>query len=363
MKNFIRILDRYVVCNFLMPFIYCMLAFILLFIIGDLFEHLDDFLEIPRWPAVMLKYYILFIPSTFIYITTFSTLLALLYSLGKMQKYNEISAMRTAGISIHRITLPLLLISLFLSLAVLYINETVVPHTLKQTELLKKEQAQPGVKFKELLRDVSLYNPSTNRSYYFESFNTSNNTATGVTIYELKPGGKPYKRISAREAAWLDGSWWFFKGIVYTFPAGEKPVKRILVKETFDFEIRPADLEASKKEISEKSYRELKQYLKRKEGFPLSALRPALVELNQKIALPLACFIMGLIGVSFGLRVGRGGMMAGVGISLALGFLYYVLYSMAGALGKQGYLFPWLAAWAGNIVFGIGGLVMLIRLN
>ena len=94
----IRLLDRYVVKQFMVPFVYCLVAFNILFIVGDLFEHLDDFLEIPNWPTVMVKYYLLFIPSTFNYIAAISVLLSLLYSLGALKKYNEISAMRSAGV-------------------------------------------------------------------------------------------------------------------------------------------------------------------------------------------------------------------------------------------------------------------------
>lgn len=359
----IRLLDRYVVKKFLAPFVYCLAAFDLLFIIGDLFEHLYIFLRIPNWPSVMLKYYLLFLPSTFTYITAISILLSLLHSLGAMRKHNEISAMRSSGVSIYRITFPLLIICLGCSFAVFYINENVVPQTSKQSERIREEQAGSGNPFQDVLQDVTYYNPLTNRSFYFESFDPGNNTATGATVYELRPDGQPIKRISAREAAWLDNKWWFFKGFVFTFAPDKKPLKRTLTKEVFDFEVQPEDLKQSKKEFSYLSYRELKELLQRKKGFPLAGLRPGLVELHQKIALPLACLIMGLLGISFGLRGGRGGMLAGVGISLALGFLYYIIYSMAGALGKQGYLPPWLAAWLGNIIYGAAGLVMLIRLD
>ena len=72
---------------------------------------------------------------------------------------------------------------------------------------------------------------------------------------------------------------------------------------------------------------------------------------------------MGLIGTAFGLKIGRGGVLSGVGISMVLGFLYYVLYSASIAMGNEGVIAPWLAAWSGNIVFGVAGLYMLKRLN
>jgi len=356
-----RLLDRYICKKFLAPFIYCMVAFIMLFIIGDLFENLEDFLDAPNWFLVIIKYYLLFIPSTISYITAISILLALLSSLGILQKSNEISAMRSAGISIYRIALPLLILSFFISLCVLYINERIVPQSLRESQLLKNQYS--GDSFEEILSDITYYNPLTNRSYHFKSFNQTKNTATGVTIHELRPNGKPYRRITADEAAWLDEKWWLFNGFVYTFPLSDIPIKRTLRKESFDLEVQPQDLIESEDSISHLGYMELKESLERKSGFPLFILRPLLVELHQKLALPIACLIMSLLGVSFGLRGGKGGMLAGVGISLMLGFLYFAIFSIAGAMGNQGYLQPWLAAWSANIIFGSVGMYFLVRLN
>jgi len=356
-----RILDRYICKKFLVPFTYCMVSFIMLFIIGDLFENLEEFLGTSNWLPVIIKYYLLFVPSTISYITAVAILLATLSSLGILQKSNEISAMRSAGISIYRIALPLFVLTTVISLAVLYINENIAPGALRESQLLKMEQSERP--FNEIISDVTYYNPLTNRSYYFKSFNPEKNTATGVTIHELRSDGKPFRRITANEAAWLDERWWLFNGLVYNFPLNDIPIKRNLEKEAFDFEVHPQDLRESEDELSYLGYFELKSSLERKSGFPLLVLRPILVELHQKLALPMACIIMGLLGVSFGLKGGRGGMLAGVGISLGLGFLYYALFSITGAMGNQGYLHPWLAAWAANIFFGGIGLIFLARLN
>lgn len=358
-----RLLDRYILRSFLTPFIYCLVAFILLFIIGDLFERLDDFLKIPGWFPVMLKYYALFVPSILVYITAIAVLLALLYALGRLQKNNEIAAMRSGGISVYRIAQPLIVFCLLLSLLVLYLNETVVPQTARQTALLKEKQLEASGRLNEVLKNVVFYNPLTGRSYDFETFETRSNSAVGVTVYEQRPDGSTARRITARRAIFRDGSWWLAQGTVDSYPPGRLPEKRRFAKEEFAFEIRPEDLRESLKEMEALSYGELKRSLERKRGFPPASLRPALILLHQKIAMPLACLIMGLIGVSFGLRLGRGGVLAGVGMSLILGFFYYVLYSLAGALGKQGYLPPWLAAWMGNLVFGATGLALLAKLK
>ena len=358
-----KLIDRYLISNFIKPLIYCLVSFTILFIIGDLFEHLDKFLRSPHWVEAMLKYYLLFIPSIFVYITAVAILLSLLFSLGTMQRHNEISALRSGGISIYRIVTPLLVLCFFFSLLVFIINETIVPQTVKQSVLLKTKQSGSGAHFDEIIQDVTYYNPVTHRSFYFKTFNLDKNIGTEVTVYELKAGGEPLKRTSARQARFLDGRWWLFKGVIYTFSSHGPPRKTLLSKEHFDYEVKPSDLKEESNGINTLSYRELRRTIERKKGYPPQILRRDMVSLYQKISLPLASLIMGLIGIAFGLKIGRGGVMAGVGVSMVLGFLYYVLYSVSIALGNQGLIPAWLAAWSGNIVFGAGGIYMIKRLN
>ncbi|HOO76311.1 MAG TPA: LptF/LptG family permease [bacterium] len=359
----VKILDRYVVQAFLLPFSYCLAAFVILFIIGDLFEHLDDFLRLPNWPLAAVRYYILFIPSVFIFIVPIAILLSLIYSLGRLQHTNEITAMRAGGINIYRAVAPLILISFLVSVAVFFLNEFVAPRALKQSNLLKEQYEEDGFLLGRSFKDVTYFNPVTNREFYFERFNPDTASGNGVKVYERRADGQAHRRIEAEEAAWLDGAWWLFDGFIFTFPLSGPPEKQVLTKQAFDFSITTEDLTQSRKENSGLSYAELKELLERKRGFPESILRPAQVELHQKLALPLSCLIMGLIGVVFGIRVGKGNWLTGLGVSLLLGFLYYVLYTMSGAFGKEGKLAPWLAAWIGNIVFGGMGAYMLARLN
>jgi lipopolysaccharide export system permease protein len=356
-----RILDRYISTRFLTPFIYCLVGFSMLFVIGDLFENLDEFLEIPGWFPVMLRYYLLFIPSILGYITAVAILLALLSSIGLLQKHNEISAMRSAGISVYRIAGPLLWLSFLISLAIFYVNEKVVPNALRESRILKNHYRNAAGE--PVLANVYYLDRATKQSFYFESFQPQDNTGQGITIHDLRADGSPYRRISAREAAWLDNTWWLFDGVIYTYPLNDIPIKQELAKKSFDFELHPLDLVQSGEELEYRGYFELHDALVRKAGYPAVVLRPMRVELQQKLALPIACLIMGLLGVTFGLKSGRGGLLAGVGISLVLSFLYYVFYSITGAMGNQGYLAPWLAAWSANIVFGTIGLWLFLRLN
>ena len=358
-----KILDRYLIRRCASPFVYCLAVFALLFVIGDLFENLDTFLGIPRWGAVAIKYYILLVPSVLTFIAAFAVLLALLYSLGRLQRHNEISAMQAAGISLGRVAAPLLGASLILSLAVFGVNEIIVPQATREIETLKTRQLKGEYRLRKQIKDVAFLHPPTNRSYYFETFDLQENKLLGVNIYETDDSGRLKKKITAREGRWTGQDWHLADVHVQEFINSDLPVTTRSTEMNIDLDLAPQDLKTGHQEMSALNFRELVRILEKRKKFPTATLRPLQVELHQRFALPLSCVIMGLIGVAFGLKLVRGGMLAGVGISLALGFLYYVFYSIATALGKHGVVTPWLAVWSINLIFGGAGAYLLAKRN
>lgn len=356
-----KIIERYLIRRFLSPFLYCLAAFSLLFVIGDLFENLDTFLGIPRWGAVAVKYYILLIPTVLTMITAFAVLLALLYSLGQMQRHNEITAMMAGGVSFGRIASPVLGASLVLALLVFGSNEIIVPRATEEMELLRNHQLRGEHHLKRHLRDIALPHPPTNRSYYFESFDLREKIIQGVNIYQTDEGGRLAKKITAETAAWTGQDWRLENVRVQEFHPDRPPTASRMESKTVELGVKPPDLRTGHQELAGIGLGELRRQLITRQEFPDAALRPLRVEIHQRFALPMACVIMGLIGVAFGLKLGKAGMLAGMGISLALGFLYYILYSFLTALGRQGMLPPWLSVWAVNLAFGTAGIVIMAR--
>lgn len=355
------ILDRYLARKFFGPFLYCLAAFSLLFVIGDLFENLDTFLGIPRWGAVAVKYYILLIPTVLTMIAAFAVLLALLYSLGRMRRYNEVTALMAGGISVARISAPLLATSLLLAALVFGSNEVILPRASEEMELLKNHQLRGEYHLRKNLRDIALPHPPTNRSYYFESFDLNENLIQGVNIYQTNEAGRLESKITANSAVWTGRDWRLEEVLLQYFPDEGVPVFSRREEKRMDLGLTPRDLQTEHRELAGIGLRELRRMKRAREDFPSEILRPIRIEIHQRFALPAACLVMGLNGIAFGLKLAKTSVLAGMGISLALGFLYYVFYSFLAALGKQGILSPWLAVWAVNIFFAAAGILILAR--
>ncbi len=99
---FLPTIDRYVLREFLIPFSILLFAFTLLFIIGDIFNDLSDFLEYKASFAVTSRYFMLKIPGNIRFILPISVLLACMYTLANFGRNKEITAMRSSGLSLIR---------------------------------------------------------------------------------------------------------------------------------------------------------------------------------------------------------------------------------------------------------------------
>src|SRR5713226_7491352 len=131
---FVRLLDRYVIRNFLQAYIYCIAGFISIWLIFDISDNISTLLDERVGLVLAVQYYITQVPQVFIILLPVSLLLALLFSLGRMSRANEIVSMLTAGVSVPRVLLPLIGMGLLTVGASLALNYSLAPHA----EMAKK---------------------------------------------------------------------------------------------------------------------------------------------------------------------------------------------------------------------------------
>src|SRR5207245_7890176 len=129
-----RLLDRYVIRNFLQAYIYCIAGFISIWLIFDISDNISTLLDERVGLVLAVQYYITQVPQVFIILLPVSLLLALLFSLGRMSRANEIVSMLTACVSVPRVLLPLVIIGLLTVVATMALNYSLAPHA----ELVRK---------------------------------------------------------------------------------------------------------------------------------------------------------------------------------------------------------------------------------
>src|ERR1700730_4113569 len=122
-----RLLDRYVLRNFLQAYLYCIIGFISIWLIFDISDNISTFIEQNLGLIRVAHYYLTQGPQIFVILLPVSLLLALLFCLGRMSRANEIVSMLTAGISLPRVLLPLIFIGILTSLTMAALNYSLAP--------------------------------------------------------------------------------------------------------------------------------------------------------------------------------------------------------------------------------------------
>ncbi len=358
-----RTLDRYLLKQIISPFLYCITIFTFLYIVIDLFENLDEILSEQITLFTLGRYYLNFIPLIFVQTASIAMLVSTVYVLVTLNKHNEITAMRTAGISILRIATPFLIAAFIVSILCFLVSDKVVPQTSDITSSIKQEKMKSGPKANKL-SDVTIYGVP-NRLIYVKNYDIKDKLLSDVIILEQDKNRIIQSKIIAREAKWKDERWNFYDVTIYRLDRDGR-IKGIPLnyEEKFlDIREKPEDFQKYQINPTLMSYRELKNYINKFRGIEERTVRRLLVDLYCKISFSFTSFIIILIGIPVALLIkARKGILLALSLSMVIGFTYYAVMAISAALGKAGFIPPLLSAWLGNIIFGTAGIIMLKRL-
>jgi lipopolysaccharide export system permease protein len=187
----------------------------------------------------------------------------------------------------------------------------------------------------------------------------------GVTIYELDASGAIQQRYDVAEARWTPTGWWLYRGSRRTFGATETFIgaPEYFEQRQVDFAESFADMRTIRKEPEEMGLRDLLVYAARLQRRGAAATE-YLVAFHGKLAFAVLCVIMTGFGVPLALRLNRsGGTVRAIGLALLCGFSYWVVHSLVLAMGQNGQLPPFVAAWSTSAGFGIGNVYLAYRLQ
>jgi lipopolysaccharide export system permease protein len=355
-----RILSRYIGREFLKLLALWSSSFFLIFFVVELFERINAII-VNKAPLYLILEYFLYTTPLFLTQTLpFATLLAALITLGVLARNNEIVAMKAHGVSTYRMIFPLLVLAASVTAFIFLCNETIVPYAARKATYVwsVKVKKQEERAFFQLNK---IWYRGENAIYNIRLLEPKKNILQGVTIYYFDEAFNLRRRLDAREAHWTGDGWTFYKVAIRAFlPDGE--VKTEMYDEK-DIPIpeRPEDFKKGMQDPNQMTYGELKEYVERLRSDGYDPTR-YVVELHKKVSFPFLTLIMVLMGSPLALAAshGRGGGIAqGVGISLVIGFIYWVVFAISVAMGYSGTFPPFIAAWAPNIFFGlIGGVIL-----
>ena len=221
-----RLLDRYLLRELLVPFSYCLFGFLILYTSFDLLEQLSDFQKLKMTPGDILAFYAIKTPEVLVVILPIVFLLALLFALTNHARHHEITAIRAAGVSLFRLSIPYLSVGLILSGIVLFVNEVWVPRSLEAAEEIMGRHKQERVANQPKSEDkLGFYNFLEHRWWFIESYDVASGGMRKPRVIWLRPPDGPRTEILAEGAAYVEGVWVFTNGylLVYATNAGALP--------------------------------------------------------------------------------------------------------------------------------------------
>ncbi len=355
----VKILDRYLLREFATYLALGLLGFISIFTVVDVIDKIDVFLDHHAPSGLIAGYYLYRAPEVIVQVLPVALLLATFLSLGQFNKYGELTAMRAGGISLGRILAPVFAVAACAVVVSLALGEMVVPPANRERDRIYEEQIQRLSKGPANERADVTYMGGGGRIYYMRLYVVPERRMHEVSVQQFLRG-ELVMRIDAAEASWDGRRWVFASGYVRTFHGNEeraRPFDRI----AFDAIDEPPDNFAREsRRPDQMNYPELRSHIVKLRA---SGARVAnyLVDLHMKLAFPLINVIVILIGAPMATRLRSTSAALGFGLSVAIAFAYYAFMQSGKALGHNGALPPYLAAWLGDIVFGAVGVVMMFR--
>ena len=354
-----KILDRYLLREFTGYLVLGLLGFIVIFIVVDVIEKIDVFLDNRAPAALILQYYVNLAPYVVVTVLPVALLLATFLALGQLNKFGELTAMRASGLSLLRIMRPVFAVALVSVGVSLLLGEFVVPPATRVRDQIYNERIQHVAVVNGTERADITYLGQGGRIWYTRLYVVPERRMHEVTLQEFR-GGALWRRIDAAEASWDGRRWVFVSGFTRTFQNGREFAVAFTRLAVGGLAERPEDFAKRDVQPDGMNYFELRRYIERLRA---SGARVAnyLVDLHVKLAFPMICLVVVMIGgaMATGLRMQSAAM--GFGLSVAISFLYYGVLRAGQAMGHNGALPPYVAAWLGDALFGGIGLTMMVR--
>ena len=363
-----KVLDRYLIRELFFPVLAMTLTLIFLILIADLFDNIDDLITHKTPTEVILRYYLSLTPYAFSQTVAWATWLGTIFLLVNLGLNNETIAMKAAGLKISAIIRPILFLGFLIGIFVFLVNDRIVPKAYSTAINLREIYIEKNKTREDLevIQNVTFFSGGK-YLYYFRKFFPNQGKVQDVILLWITEGERNARQKMVAESGQWDGQQWTFQGVMeYQMDSQGRILgepRRIASKSYPEIKTSPQELVAASSESTFLSYRELKKTVQKlkENGINVDAEK---VELHNRLAAPWQGLVMMLVAVPILAPTRNRKAIAGsVLFCIGLIFLYHVTGAISLALGKAGKIFPFLSAWASNILFAIGSLFMLDRAN
>ena len=331
-----------------------------IYVAVDFFEKIDDFMEAGLPFSRVLSFFLYNIPFVVAQIVPVGLFLSILIVFCIMSKSNEIIALRSSGISIYYLLLPLLSIGVLFTILLFFLSEVVVPFTTSKANKIWLSEVR-----KERLyttREKNVWIKGNRKITHIKYYDATNRSLHGISINYFDKDFNLIRRVDAKEALFEKEKWVLTNSMVQTLNTDTRSYEVTFHdKEVESLDFSPEDMKRAMKKSVEMSFKELLSYIRKveAEGYDATVYR---VDLQAKIAFPFVCIILCMLGIGISVR---GKLSEGIPLVVAYGlgivFFYWIFNSFCVSLGYGEVLPAWVAVWVANFTFLCFGLYTLMN--
>ncbi|MFA6543129.1 MAG: LptF/LptG family permease [Limisphaerales bacterium] len=372
-----RLLDRYLLRELMVPLLFCLGKFFIIFIAADLMNELPMLQGrgLNGWDVT--EYYVCKTPELLANVLPMGLLLAVLYALAQHGKHHELVAIRAAGVSLWRLSAPYLAVGLACSAALFVAGEIIGPRAEEAKEdVLNRYQTRLEQQTElQWHRQLSFNNDVAGRAWKIAAYGLLSHEMLRVNV-EWTGRDRVRRVLFADRGSYTDGVWQFTNVLLYVYntPNQEFPTRTQTNHITFpEFDETPRLIRSEIKVSSLSALRAAKKLrFTLMEILDYQRLHPHLTgskadvlktQFHGRLAAPLTCLVVVLLALPFGVAPGRRNVAVGVGVSIGIGFAFFVLARLSLVLGTGGHVPGWLAGWAPNVIFAAVGITLTQRLR
>ncbi|UWZ83231.1 LPS export ABC transporter permease LptF [Occallatibacter riparius] len=365
---FPRILDAYVMREFLTMFLMVLCGFVMLMLVFTFFELVGDIIRNHIALTTVGLYLVNLTPSMLYTIAPLAVLIAVLVTFGVLNRNSEIVAMKATGISLYRLVIPILVIAGTLAISLFAFDEFYLPQANRRQEQLRSTiKGRPPQTFLHPEQKWIFGQPRAGergRIFYYQFFDHDAAEFANLSIFEFDPMTFALsRRIFAGRVYWdrSAGSWVFQNGWVREFQGANQKDFREFKDTTFgEIHEEPGYFSKESLQSQEMNFGQLDRYIRdlRQSGFDTMRLR---VALWHKLAYPLVAVVMAMLAIPFALSMGRRGSLTGIAVAIGVALTYWMVMGLFEAMGNVNYLPAPLAAWSSDVLFGLTGGYLLLK--
>jgi lipopolysaccharide export system permease protein len=359
----VKIIDKYLIKQFLQTILFGLLAFTIIFIVIDAMENLDDFIDQNVPGLIILHYYFVFSPEIMKLMLPVSVLFSALFTAGKSANLSELTAMRASGVSLYRFMTPFVVTTFIISLLSIYFGGYVVPMANKTKIYIEQTYLKKGIVYSG---SNIFFQDSQKRIVSISFFDASTNNANRVSIQDFDQNSltEMIQRIDAQNLKYdsLSENWSALHGVQRIFKeTGQSAVyfDSLIIS---DLHFRPEDQLKKQRKPQEMDLAELSDLIDAQERAGNDPTAAA-IEYHSRYAFALTSVIIVLFGLPISANRRKGGLAVQVGINILITFIFLVFMKVSQAFGKNGALDPLVTAWFANLVFLAGAFITIPRMR